>query len=88
MDQPYTRFPGPLPGMVVQRDRHGDRHSFHMPLADPGWVPAASDGRMLPDDAVVAFMLEDRPYAIPWWVLKNHHVANLTFESGPVMAVL
>ena len=88
MREDYIRLPGPLEGMVVQRDRHGQSHDFHKPLTDPGWVPSSADGRMLPGDAVVGWVVDGGAYALPWWVLKNHHVANLVFDSGPIMAVL
>lgn len=81
-------LPGPLPGMIVQRDDQGKRHPFHAPLEDARWVPAADDGHMRPDDAVVGWIAGDCAYALPWWVLKNHHVANLVQDSGPVMVVL
>jgi hypothetical protein len=81
--------PGPLEYMVVQRaPRDGRRHHFHAPLETPNWVAADRAAHMEPDDAVLGFEVGDRAWAIPWWIMKNHHVANLTLAGQPVMAVL
>ncbi|HSE96178.1 MAG TPA: DUF3179 domain-containing (seleno)protein [Methylomirabilota bacterium] len=45
-------------------------------------------GHMEPDDAVLGFEVAGRAWAVPWWIMKNHHLANLTLEGQPVMVVL
>ncbi|OGT79453.1 MAG: hypothetical protein A3H91_05790 [Gammaproteobacteria bacterium RIFCSPLOWO2_02_FULL_61_13] len=79
---------GPLPRMVVQRGEDGKPHCHHAPLDAPNWLPAGQDTHMRPDDAVLGFIEDGQAYALPWWVMKNHHVANLSFETRPIMVVL
>jgi hypothetical protein len=43
---------------------------------------------MRPDDPVVGYVSGGLAWALPWWVLKNHHVANLTLDAKPVCIVL
>ncbi|MBI1733488.1 MAG: DUF3179 domain-containing protein [Gammaproteobacteria bacterium] len=79
---------GPLPRMVIQRGEDGKPHCHHTPLDAPRWLSAAEDGHMRPDDAVLGFIEDGQAYALPWWIMKNHHVANLEFPSRPLMVVL
>jgi hypothetical protein len=58
------------------------------PLDSPVWVEPGSADLMLEDDPVVGFEAGGRMWAIPWWVMKNHHVANLTLEGKPVLVTL
>ena len=39
-------------------------------------------------DPVVGFEAAGSMWAIPWWVMKNHHVANLTLEAQPFLVTL
>jgi hypothetical protein len=43
---------------------------------------------MRPDDAVLGFELDGQAWALPWWIMKNHHLANLVLAGRPVMIVL
>ena len=79
---------GPLEGMTVQRTASGKRMPHHAPLEEAEWLPASDDGHMRPDDTVVGMIVDGKAYAIPWWVMKNHHVANLVLDERPIMAVL
>jgi hypothetical protein len=75
--------------MWVQRTSHdGQPHPYHRPLEAVTWRPAARAAHMRPDDAVLGFEVGGRPWALPWWIMKNHHVANLILEGQPVMVVL
>jgi hypothetical protein len=75
--------------MVIQREADGSPHCHHAPLENPRWlsVPEAAV-QMRPDDAVLGFVEDGQAYALPWWIMKNHHVANLEFSTRPVMVVL
>jgi hypothetical protein len=55
------------------------------PLTDPDWLPAEDPGRIRPDDPVLGLYLDGRAWALPWWIMKNHHVANLTLADRPVL---
>ena len=74
--------------MIVQRDGEGRRHSFHDPLSDPTWLPSDGDSHMRPTDPVLGLAFAGGAWALPWWIIKNHHVANLMLGDLPVMAVL
>jgi hypothetical protein len=40
---------------------------------------------MKPEDPVLGLHFQGNSWAIPWWIIKNHHVANLTFDGQPVL---
>jgi hypothetical protein len=80
--------PGPIDGMLLQRDQHGHLHEFHRPLDAPLWRTADRARHMRPDDAVLGWTVADGAFALPWWILKNHHVANLEFADRSIMIVL
>jgi hypothetical protein len=61
-------------------------HSWCQPLNDPVWTDAYDHLR--DDDPVLGLYLSRRTWALPWWIMKNHHVANLTFDGLPVLVTL
>ena len=63
-------------------------HDFCIPLEMPVWKSAADASFMRPDDPVVGIRTAQGPYAIPWWVLKNHHVANLDLDGEEILVTL
>lgn len=79
---------GPLEKMLIQRDCDGERHCFHTPFTEPNWLPATQDGHMRPGDTVMGILVGDDAYAFPWWIMKNHHVANVIIKGRPIMVVL
>jgi hypothetical protein len=40
---------------------------------------------MRADDTVLGYQAGGGAWALPWWVMKNHHVANLTLAGKPVL---
>jgi Protein of unknown function (DUF3179) len=60
--------------------------SFHQPLNDPVWTDAYDHLRE--NDPVLGLYLGGRAWALPWWIMKNHHVANLVFDDLPVLVTL
>jgi hypothetical protein len=58
------------------------------PLTDPLWVPASQAAHMAPDDPVIAVLAGEQSYALPWWVMKNHHAGNLTLGDRRVVVTL
>ncbi len=75
----------PIPGMRI---RQGHVPKFWQPLDAPDWVAAEEAERMRPDDPVIGFHVKGQAYAIPWWNIKNHHVANLDLDGTPVLVML
>jgi hypothetical protein len=61
---------------------------FCEPLDEPVWVTPAEAVLMRDQDAVVGFDAGGRKWAIPWWVMKNHHVANLMIDGEAVLVTL
>jgi hypothetical protein len=51
-------------------------------------MPLAEADHMLDDDPVIVVTPTQRSYVLPWWVMKNHHVANLELEGRPVTVTL
>lgn len=62
------------------------RVSWHQPLNDPLWTQNYEHLR--PDDPVLGVYLDRQAWALPWWIIKNHHVANLVFGGKPVLVTL
>jgi hypothetical protein len=58
------------------------------PLEEPGWVPVDDASHMRDDDPVLVVTLAEHSYVLPWWVMKNHHVANLALEGMPLTVTL
>jgi hypothetical protein len=61
-------------------------HSFCQPLNDPVWTDAYDHLR--DDDPVLGLYLNRQARALPWWIMKNHHVANLLLDELPVLVTL
>ncbi len=76
----------PLPG-GRSFDMRNPRH-YYFPLDDPKWVPAADAEYVVDDDAVLAFEVNGKAYAIPWDVLACHHVVNLVLDDHPYLVTL
>ncbi len=60
--------------------------SWRQPLNDPVWTDAYDHLR--DDDPVLGLYLSRRAWALPWWIMKNPHVANLVFDDRPVVVTL
>ena len=66
----------------------GQYHDFCEPLEQPVWKPAANSEFMRPDDPVIGILTKQGAYALPWWVLKNHHVANFDVDGEEILVTL
>ena len=77
-----------LPGSTSYGDTAADRPDWCEPLDAPVWVEPAQASLMRDDDPVLGFEAAGRRWAIPWWVMKNHHVANLTLEGEAFLVTL
>jgi len=60
--------------------------SWHQPLNEPVWI--STYDHLRDDDPVLGLYLGRQPRALPWWIMKNHHVANLVFDGSPVLVAL
>ena len=66
----------------------GSFHNVMKPLDEPVWVEGRIATHMRPEDPVVGHVANGKAWALPWWVLKNHHVANLTLDGTPMWLTL
>jgi hypothetical protein len=60
--------------------------SWRKPLNDPVWTDAYDHLRG--DDPVLGLYLGGAAWALPWWIMKEPHVANLSLEARPVLVTL
>lgn len=61
-------------------------NSRRQPLNDPVWTDAHDHLR--DDDPVLGLYLGRRAWALPWWIMKKPHVANLSLDERPVLVTL
>lgn len=55
------------------------------PLNEPIWYRAEDSDYMQPHDPVLGLYLNQQAWALPWWILKNHHAANLILDDQPIL---
>jgi hypothetical protein len=56
------------------------------PLNNPVWTNVY--GHLRDDDPILGLYLGRRAWALPWWIMRKPHVANLEFEGQPVLVTL
>ena len=61
-------------------------HEWCQPLNQPVWSTTAE--HMNDDDPVLGIYGDQRAWALPWWIMKNHHVANLILHEQPLLVTL
>jgi hypothetical protein len=66
----------------------GRLRPYLVPLEEPVWMPISEAEHMRSDDPVLAVTVAELAYILPWWVMKNHHVANLMLDGRPVVVTL
>ncbi|MEO8565550.1 MAG: DUF3179 domain-containing (seleno)protein [Betaproteobacteria bacterium] len=57
-----------------------------LPLNDPIWTNTHDHLRA--DDPILGLYLDRRAWALPWWMMRHPHVANLAFDDRPVLVTL
>jgi SAM-dependent methyltransferase len=72
----------------VARAHDGTIPQFFLPLAEPRWVAAGDARHMRPDDPVLGIEHGAQAWALPWWVMARHHLANLTLGGRPMLVTL
>lgn len=78
----------PFGTIVTYRDALGRHPWFHQPLNEPRWVPVPRARRMQAEDPVLGLELDGGAWALPWWIMKNHHAANLHLHGQPIFILL
>ncbi|HSE96177.1 MAG TPA: DUF3179 domain-containing (seleno)protein [Methylomirabilota bacterium] len=75
--------------MLIARSSRGRGPGYFAPIESPTWVRADhAAAQMRPEDCVLGLVEEENAWAIPWWVIKNYHVANLVLGGRPVVVTL
>src|SRR5687768_18138169 len=77
----------PLIRLISER-QDGELPAWVRPLENPRWLGAGEATEMRSDDAVVGLEFEGGAWALPWWIMKNHHVANLELNGKPLLVTL
>ncbi|MCI0636547.1 MAG: DUF3179 domain-containing protein, partial [Actinobacteria bacterium] len=75
-----------LPQLLLLTE--SQRREWHYPLDQPDWRAADAADYMQDDDTVLGLYFQGSAWAIPWWVMKNYHVANLTLADTPLLVTL
>jgi len=60
--------------------------SWLQPLDDPIWTDDYDHVRG--DDPILGIYLNRRAWALPWWIMKKPHVANVALDAEPVLVTL
>ncbi len=61
---------------------------YYVPLTRKDWRTPANASHMRPDDPVIGIVLNGKAWALPWWIQKNHHIANLDLDGEAVVMAL
>ncbi|MSR47203.1 MAG: DUF3179 domain-containing protein, partial [Planctomycetes bacterium] len=70
---------------------HAHSHGILAPLDQATWVAGRDAKHLRPDDPILGYLGGadgTLAFALPWWVMKNHHVANLELSGTPVCITL
>ena len=83
--EPIAAAPDGGAGGLAERIVARDVAAAFPPLDDPQARPIAAADHMRPDDVVAGLVLSGAARAYPWWILKNHHAVNDTFQGVDVL---
>ena len=74
-----------LPKAKIYDRETREKLSWFKPIDEPIWHAASNSDHMKPDDPVLGLYLNGKAWAMPWWIMKNHHVANLILDNQPIL---
>jgi len=81
--------PAPLEKMKWLQNDEGNSPTWTQPLTDPPrWVTPDKADHMRSDDPVLGITIGNSAWAVPYWIMKNHHAANLTLGGQHVLMTL
>lgn len=78
----YVKFPD-IPNAYLF-DKSEDRSWMH-PLNEVEWRTADQANHMKPEDPVLGLYLKNKAWAVSWWIMSHHHVANLVLDGQPIL---
>ena len=82
--EPHKEFPAAR----VMTDRMERNQPWAPPLEEPDWRGAEDYGHMRLEDPVLGVYREGKAWALPWWIMIDHHIANLVLDGQPVLVTL
>lgn len=74
-----------LPKAKIYDRETREKFDWFRPIDEPIWHRASNSEHMRPDDPVLGIYLNHKAWALPWWIMKNHHVANLILDNQPIL---
>ncbi|MEA5577339.1 DUF3179 domain-containing (seleno)protein [Anabaena sp. UHCC 0451] len=77
-----------LPQAKLFTEEHLQEREYFRSLNEPTWCPGNQAQHMRPDDTILGLYFNDRAWALPWWIMKNHHIANLIIDGQAVLIAL
>ena len=77
-----------LPEARVMTDRMLRKQPWLPPLEEPDWRSPGDDAHMRPEDPVLGIYRNGKAWALPWWIMGDHHIANLILDGQPVLVTL
>ncbi|MCG8605450.1 DUF3179 domain-containing protein [bacterium] len=80
--------PGPIDSMIVIRYDDDSLPRVFNPFMNPQWVDVSNAMHMKGADPVLGLLVNEKAFALPWWIMKNHHVANLILDDQPILVKL
>ncbi|MEQ9230495.1 MAG: DUF3179 domain-containing (seleno)protein [Cyclobacteriaceae bacterium] len=73
----------------IEKDGVQDVFNYISPLNEiTEWTKAQEAKNVRWDDPITAFAVNGKYYVLPWYVMKNHHVGNLTIDGVEVVVTL
>jgi Protein of unknown function (DUF3179) len=82
--EPHSEFPEAR----IMTNRMLRKQPWAVPLQEPDWRNPADDGHMRPEDPVLGIYRNGKAWALPWWIMIDHHIANLVLDGQPVLVTL
>lgn len=78
-----------IPDAKLMTERMINAHAWCAPLNEPvAWRGPDDQMHMQADDPILGIYRGGHAWALPWWIMKNHHVANLTLQHEPILVTL
>ncbi len=72
-------------GTLAQKIQGREMAKTFPPLDNPVLVGAEQAKHMRPNDIVLGVVVDGKPRAYPWWVVKNYHAVNDRIAQTPVL---
>ncbi len=82
--EPHREFPEAR----IMTERMLRKQPWAPPLDEPEWRSPHDDAHMQAEDPVLGIYRNGKAWALPWWIMIDHHIANLVLDGQPVLVTL